>query len=80
MVFDSVGPGTVMNENTTTIAAQRATRSGVPFTMYFSAEQSQALATIARDRRVSKATLVRFAVERLLEQIESGEFNFPLGV
>jgi predicted DNA-binding protein len=55
-------------------------RKGVPFTVYFSAEQAQALANISRDRRVSKATVVRFAVERLLEQIESGQLELPLGV
>jgi hypothetical protein len=55
-------------------------RRGVPFTMYFSPEQAEALATACRNRRVSKATLVRYAVERLLEQIESGQLELPLGV
>jgi hypothetical protein len=55
-------------------------RKGVPFTVYFSAEQAKALAAISRDRRVSKSTLVRFAVERLLEEIESGQLELPLGV
>lgn len=55
-------------------------RKGVPFTVYFSPEQSRALATISRDRRVSKATVVRFAVERLLEQIENGQLELPLGM
>ena len=55
-------------------------RKGVPFTVYFSPEQANALAAISRDRRVSKANLVRFAVERLLEQIESGQIDLPLGV
>ncbi len=55
-------------------------RKGVPFTMYFSIEQAQALARICRDRRVSKSTVVRFAVERLLEQIEKGQLELPFGV
>ncbi len=57
-----------------------ASRKGVPFTVYFSPEQAKALAAISRDRRVSKATVVRFAVERLLEQIGSGQLDLPLGV
>jgi hypothetical protein len=55
-------------------------RKGVPLTVYFSAEQAKAIATISCDRRVSKATLVRFAVERLLEEIEGGQLELPLGV
>jgi hypothetical protein len=55
-------------------------RKGVPFTMYFSSEQAQALAAVCRNRRVSKATLVRYAVERLLEQIENGQLELPFGV
>lgn len=54
-------------------------RTGVPFTMYFSPEQAEKLASLARDRRVSKATLIRYAVERLLEQLEEGQFELPLG-
>jgi hypothetical protein len=55
-------------------------RKGVPFTMYFSPEQADALAAISRDRRVSKSTVVRFAVERLLEQLKNGQLELPFGV
>ena len=55
-------------------------RKGVPFTVYFSPEQAKALAAISNNRRVSKATVVRYAVERLLAQIESGQLELPLGV
>jgi len=57
-----------------------ASRSGVSFTMYFSTEQAQALADLSRDRRVTKSTLVRYAVERLLEQLASGQLVLPFGV
>jgi len=57
-----------------------ASRSGVSFTMYFSTEQALALAALSRDRRVSKSTLVRYAVERLLEQLASGQLVLPFGV
>jgi predicted DNA-binding protein len=65
-------PGPALHEN-------GANRTGVPFTMYFSAEQAQALTTVSRHRRVSKSTLVRYAVERLLEQLESGHLDLPFG-
>jgi hypothetical protein len=61
-------------------SVHEAVRKGVPFTMYFSTEQAKALATISRDRRVSKSTLVRFAVERLIQQLESGQLELPFGV
>jgi hypothetical protein len=55
-------------------------RKGVPFTMYFSPEQAEALTSISRDRRVSKSTIVRFAVEMLLQQLKNGQFDLPFGV
>jgi hypothetical protein len=60
--------------------SNESVRKGVPFTMYFSPEQALALATVCRNRRVSKATLVRYAVERLLEQIDRGQLELPFGV
>lgn len=69
-----------MSETTRMKLVHEAGRKGVPFTMYFSAEQAEALATISRDRRVSKSTVVRYAVERLIEQLKSGQLKFPFGV
>jgi hypothetical protein len=69
-----------MSEAAKEKTAHEAVRRGVPFTMYFSPEQAQALATVCRDRRVSKSTMVRYAVERLLEQLESGQLQLPFGI
>lgn len=55
-------------------------RKGVPFTMYFSVEQAEALAAISSERRVSKSTILRFALERLLEQLKSGQLKLPFGM
>ena len=55
-------------------------RRGVPFTIYFSVEQAQALAALSRDRRVSKSTILRFALERLFEQLKNGELKLPFGI
>jgi hypothetical protein len=55
-------------------------RTGVPFTIYFSTDQAQALSALSLDRRVSKSTIVRYALERLLEDIHNGQLNLPFGV
>ncbi len=55
-------------------------RKGVPFTMYFSVEQAHDLNVISRERRVSKSVIVRFALERLLDQLKSGQLTLPFGV
>jgi len=60
-------------------SVQETVRKGVPFTMYFSSEQAEALTAISRARRVPKSTVVRYAVERLLEQLENGQLELPLG-
>jgi hypothetical protein len=69
-----------MPEDNRVKLVNEAVRRGVPFTMYFSPEQAEALAAICRDRRVSKSTVVRFALERLLEQIKSGQLELPFGM
>ena len=69
-----------MADKTQPKSVQEAVRKGVPFTMYFSSEQAEALAAISRSRRVSKSTVIRFAVERLLEQLKDGQLNLPFGV
>jgi len=61
-------------------SADEPGRQGTPFTVYFSDEQANALSVISRERRVSKATLVRYAVERLLDQIENERVRLPLGL
>jgi hypothetical protein len=63
-----------------TLQESGGSRSGVPFTMYFSTEQAEALATLSRALRVSKSTLVRYALERLLEQVANGQLVVPFGV
>ena len=60
--------------------AQRPKRNGVPLTVYLSHELSDAVSAVSRDRRVDKATLVRTALERLLQQIADGQLNLPLGI
>lgn len=55
-------------------------RNGRPLVVYFSQEQAEGLDSLSRQRRVAKADLVRFAVDRLLNQINSGQLELPLGI
>jgi hypothetical protein len=55
-------------------------RSGVPFTLYLSDSQANALSDISDRRQVPKSTLVRYAVERLLIDLENGQLKLPIGI
>ena len=55
-------------------------RTGKPLTVYFSGELAENLNRVSSTRHISKAALVRFAVERLLHQLQDGQLNLPLGV
>jgi predicted DNA-binding protein len=55
-------------------------RSGVPFTLYLSNSQARALDDISDRRQVPKSTLVRYAVERLLIDLENGQLKLPIGI
>jgi len=63
-----------------TRASRRPKRRGIPLTVYLSPELSEAVAATSRDRRVDKATIVRAALERLLEQLANGQMTLPLGL
>jgi hypothetical protein len=55
-------------------------RRGKPLTVYFTPEQVAQLDAVAKQRQISKSTLMRFAVDRLLEQLRGGQLDLPLGL
>jgi hypothetical protein len=55
-------------------------RKGKPLTVYFNEALAHRLHFVSQERRVPKATLVRFAVERLLNQLSTGQLELPLGL
>ena len=59
---------------------RKAQRSGVPLMVYFQAEQATQLKDLSERRRIPKANIVRFAVERLLEDVKGGQMDLPLGL
>jgi hypothetical protein len=56
----------------TTKSKRRQKPRGEPFMVYFTREQSTQLKSICRKRLVSRAVLVRFAVDQLFKQLDSG--------
>ena len=64
----------------TTGNAKVPARRGTPLTVYFSDEQTFQLNNISRLRRVPKAELLRIAVDLLVNQLNDGQLQLPLGV
>jgi predicted DNA-binding protein len=63
-----------------TVGTAGKRRTGKPFTIYLAEDQFLRLNTVAKQRRVAKSALVRYALERLIEQMEDGQFELPLGL
>ncbi len=59
---------------------RRAKRTGKPLMIYFSPEQADRLTLLAEERRVAKATIVRYAVDKLLDDLNNGQLELPLGL
>lgn len=55
-------------------------RSGKPFTIYLTTVQFERLEKLAKDRHIAKSTLLRIALDRLIDQLDSGQLELPLGV
>lgn len=55
-------------------------RKGKPLTVYFDQALAHRLHDVSQERRVAKANVVRFAVERLLNQLTTGQLELPLGL
>lgn len=55
-------------------------RNGKPITVYLADDLSHALTTASKKRMVHKSVIVRIAVERLLNDLEHGQLELPLGI
>ena len=55
-------------------------RTGKPITVYLNDDLSHALTTTCEKRKVHKSDIVRVAVERLLNDLEGGQLELPLGI
>jgi predicted DNA-binding protein len=55
-------------------------RNGKPYTVYLSDDLSRALSEASEKRKVDKSAIVRIAIERLLNDLENGQLQLPLGI
>lgn len=55
-------------------------RTGKPLTVYLADDLSRALTAASKKRMVHKSVIVRVAVERLLNDLETGQLELPLGI
>ena len=58
----------------------KAKRKGKALLVYFRKEDAERLSSIAKERRVAKTELVRVAVGRFLNDLNSGQLELPLGL
>jgi metal-responsive CopG/Arc/MetJ family transcriptional regulator len=58
----------------------KAKRNGKPLTVWLNEDLSNALATASERRKVDKSEIVRVAVKRLLNDLETGQLELPLGI
>ena len=69
-----------MSKKRKPMAKKEPQRKGTPFTLYLSLEQARQLEIVSRKRSIAKAAVVRFAVDRLLSQLGSGQLELPFGI
>ena len=69
-----------MSKPTTRSHTKVPARKGTPLTVYFSDAQTIQLNNLSSQRRVPKAELLRIAVDLLVDQINSGQLQSPLGI
>jgi len=58
----------------------KAKRAGIPLTVYLPENQAAHLSEICKERHVTKATIIRFAVDQLFVQLNKGQLELPLGL
>ncbi len=61
-------------------STKKMNRKGRPLLVYFTKEQADRLNMACRERHVNKTTMVRFAVDRFLDQLSSGQLELPFGL
>ena len=55
-------------------------RKGKPLMIYFPRLQASRLRRLSEDRHVPMANIVRFAVDRLMVDLNNGQLELPLGL
>jgi hypothetical protein len=74
------GATVATRKRTSATTAAKVKRNGKPLTVYFNDDLSLALAAACKKRKIDKSVVVRVAVERLLNDLEAGQLELPLGI
>jgi hypothetical protein len=55
-------------------------RRGKPLTVYFSNDHANRLASLCGERRVAKSEIIRFALDKLLKDLDEKQLELPFGL
>ena len=55
-------------------------RNGVPLVIYLDERQAAKLEELARERRLTKTAIIKFAMDKLFLDIQGGQLDLPLGL
>lgn len=55
----------------------REGRQGKPQTIWFTDQQSEALESLSQKRKITRTTLVKFAVDEMLKGFYTGQLKLP---
>jgi hypothetical protein len=72
--------GMLQMEESNRRVAKQAARSGKPLNVYLPPKQASKLQELARARHVPMSHIVRFALDRLFDEMDGGQLDLPLGI
>jgi len=55
-------------------------RTGKPLNIYLPPAQAGRLHALAKERHIAMSNIVRFALDRLFQELDGGQLNLPLGL
>jgi hypothetical protein len=57
-----------------------AGRTGKPLNIYLPQTQAGRLHALAKERHIAMSNIVRFALDRLFQDLDGGQLDLPLGL
>jgi hypothetical protein len=57
-----------------------ARRTGKPLNIYLPQVQAGRLHALAKERHIAMSNIVRFALDRLFQDLDGGQLDLPLGL
>jgi hypothetical protein len=62
------------------LKAKKVNRTGKPVNIYLPPAQANRLHSLAKERRVPMSNIMRFALDRLFQDLDGGQLELPLGL